>query len=247
VTTPARPRPRGFTLGHEVPPASGDYKWVYLWGAPIRIMHWAAFAAIITLVVTGFYIGKPFFITGGEASSHFLMGWMRFLHFTAAAVLVMTGIVRVYWLVAGNRFERLAALFPIQKRDWIHMFQQVKYYLLIRPREAPQYLGHNPMQQLSYTGMYLVAAAQVATGFALYAQSNPEGIWYALFQWTVPLLGGIQVVRFIHHVLSWAFVIFIPIHVYLAMRADILEHGGTISSIISGGRFVRTDVKYEDE
>jgi Ni/Fe-hydrogenase 1 B-type cytochrome subunit len=247
MSAPAGPKARGFTLGHEVPPPSGEYKWVYLWGVPIRIMHWAAFAAIVTLVVTGLYIGKPFFITGGEASSHYLMGWMRFLHFTSAAVLVMTAIVRVYWLVAGNRFERLTALFPVRKTDWIHMFQQVKYYLMIRPKEAPQYLGHNPMQQLSYTGMYLVAAVMVVTGFAMYGQSNPEGIWYTLFQWTVPLMGGIQVVRFIHHVFTWAFVIFIPIHVYLAMRADILEHGGTISSIISGGRFVRSDVKYEDE
>jgi Ni/Fe-hydrogenase b-type cytochrome subunit len=247
VSAPAGPKARGFTLGHEVPPPSGEYKWVYLWGVPIRVMHWAAFAAIGTLVVTGLYIGKPFFITGGEASSHYLMGWTRFLHFTAAAVLVMTAIVRVYWLFAGNRFERLVALFPVRKRDWIHMFQQVKYYLLIRPKEAPQYLGHNPMQQLSYTGMYLVAGVMVVTGFAMYGQSNPDGIWYRLFQWTVPLMGGIQVVRFIHHVFTWAFVIFIPIHVYLAMRADILEHGGTISSIISGGRFVRKNVKYEDE
>ena len=234
-------------LAREVPPAEGGYKWVYLWGAPIRVMHWGAVAAILTLVVTGLYIGKPFFITGGEASSHYLMGWTRFLHFTAASVLVMTAIVRAYWLIAGNKYERFFALFPLRPRDWVNMFKQVKFYLMIRPKEAPQYLGHNPMQQLSYTGMYLVAATMVVTGFCMYGQSNPDGMIYRLFQWIVPLLGGIQVVRFIHHVLTWVFVIFLPIHIYLATRADILEHGGTISSIISGGRFVRSDVKYEDE
>src|SRR5581483_10094232 len=233
-------------LGTEVPPPSGKFQWVYLWELPIRVMHWAAALAIVVLALTGFYIGKPYFVTGGEASSHYLMGWFRFIHFSAATVLVATAIVRIYWLVAGNKFERLPALFPVRPREWVNMFKQVKYYLMIRPEEAPQYLGHNPLQQLSYTGMYLVAAVMVVTGLMLYGQSNPGGLWYTLLQWAVPLLGGIQIVRFIHHVLTWAFLIFIPIHVYLAMRADVMEHGGTISSIISGGRFVRSDVDYVD-
>ena len=103
------------------------------------------------------------------------------------------------------------------------------------------------MQQLSYTGIYTLAAAQVVTGFAMYGQSRPGGLWYTLFGWVVPLLGGIQVVHFVHHILTWAFLIFIPIHIYLALRADLLERTGTMSSIFSGGRFVRSDVKYVDE
>ncbi len=247
MTSSAKPHRRGFSLGKEMAPPSGNYKWVYLWGAPLRAMHWVAVFCIVTLVVTGLYIGKPYFITGGEASSHYLMGWARFLHFLAATLFVMTAIVRFYWLFAGNKYERLTALFPIRRRDWVHMYQQVKYYLLIRPKDAPQYLGHNPLQQLSYTGIYLVAALMVVTGLAMYGQSNPSGVWYRLFEPFVALAGGIQIVRFIHHVFTWVFVIFLPIHIYLAMRADILEHGGAISSIISGGRFVETGVKHEDE
>jgi Ni/Fe-hydrogenase b-type cytochrome subunit len=210
-------------------------------------MHWAAAGSIVVLVVTGFYIGKPYFITGGEASAHYLMGWMRFLHFAAAGVLVATAIIRLYWLFAGNQFERWRALFPVWKQDWVNLVKQVKFYLMIRPERAPHYLGHNPLQQFSYTGLYLLAGAQVVTGFAMYGQSRPGGLWYTLFGWVVPLLGGIQVVHFVHHVLMWAFLIFIPIHLYLALRADLLERTGTISSIISGGRFVRSDGKYVDE
>lgn len=239
--------PRGISLAHKAPPPSGEYKWVYLWEWPIRAMHWAAAASIVVLVVTGFYIGRPYFITSGEASAHYLMGWMRFLHFAAAGVFVATAIVRVYWLFAGNQFERWTALFPIWKQDWINAFKQVKFYLMIQPEKAPHYLGHNPLQQLSYTGIYALAAVQVVTGFAMYGQSRPGGVWYALFGWVVPLLGGIQVVHFVHHVLTWAFLAFIPIHIYLALRSDLLERTGTISSIISGGRFVRSDIKYVDE
>ena len=40
---------------------------------------------------------------------------------------------------------------------------------------------------------------------------------------------------------------FLPIHVYLAMRADLLERGGSISSIITGGRFVPAGRRFVDE
>jgi Ni,Fe-hydrogenase I cytochrome b subunit len=56
-----------------------------------------------------------------------------------------------------------------------------------------------------------------------------------------------QWVRFIHHVLTWVLLIFIPVHVYLAIRADRLELTGTMSSIVSGGRFVPADEEFEDE
>ena len=242
-----RSKSYGFPLAREVSPPSGSYRWVYLWGWPIRATHWAAVAALVMLVVTGFYIGQPYFITSGEASEHYLMGWMRLLHFLAAGILVACGIIRAYWLFAGNRFERWRALFPVRKQDWINLGRQVKYYLMIRPERAPHYLGHNPLQQLSYTALYLVVAVQIVTGFAIYGQYLPGGRWYTLVGWVVPLLGGIQVVRFIHHVLTWVFLIFVPIHIYLALRADLLERTGTISSIITGGRFVRSNIEYVDQ
>jgi Ni/Fe-hydrogenase b-type cytochrome subunit len=243
---PSKPAPKGFTLAHRVPPPSGKFQWVYLWDAPIRIMHWVAALSIVALAVTGFYIGKPYFVTGGsEAADPFVMGWMRFVHFASAALLVMTAIVRIYWLFAGNKFTRFPALFPVRPRDWKNMVKQVKYYLMMEDH-PPHYLGHNPMQQMSYTGMYLVAAIMVVSGFAMYGQSNPGGPFYAGFNWVGNLFGGMPVVRFIHHAASWAFLIFIPIHIYLALRADNLERSGVISSIITGGRFVPADEHYID-
>jgi Ni/Fe-hydrogenase 1 B-type cytochrome subunit len=234
-------------LAHKVPPPVGDYRWVYLWEWPLRAMHWVAAISLILLVVTGLYIGKPYFMTGGEASAHFLMGWVRFLHFAAAALLVMTGIVRVYWLFMGNRYERLVALFPIRPRDWVNLGRMIKFYLMVRPEQAPRYLGHNPLQQLSYTAIYGLAALMVVTGFALYGQSNPGGLIYSLTNWIGPVFGGMPVVRFLHHIGTWLFLTFIPIHVYLAIRADHLERTGVISSIVSGGRFVPADERFVDE
>lgn len=236
-----------FSLAHPVPPPTGRYRWVYLWHWPIRAMHWVAAASIVVLVVTGFYIGGPYFMTSGAASAHYLMGWVRLAHFIAAGALVATGIVRIYWLFAGNQFERLAALFPVRPRDWVNLVRTVKYYLMIQPDRAPHYLGHNPLQQLSYTFLYAVAATMVITGFTLFGQAAPGGLIFQLFAWVIPLLGGLQHVRFVHHVMAWFFLIFLPIHIYLATRSDIMERSGTITSIVSGGRFVSTDEKYVDE
>jgi Ni/Fe-hydrogenase b-type cytochrome subunit len=248
TTVPHKPAPgqQGFTLGHRIPPPSGNYRWVYLWDWPIRAMHWVAVFSIVALVVTGLYIGKPYFVVGSETGRPFLMGWMRFIHFAAAAALVATGIVRVYMLFAGNKFERLAALFPVRPRDWVNMWKQVKYYLMIQPEKAPHYLGHNPLQQLSYTAVYGLTIIMVITGFAMYGQSDPSGFFYKAFNWVGIVFGGMPVVRFIHHVCTWLFLTFIPIHIYLAIRADHLERTGVISSIISGGRFVPADEKYID-
>ena len=224
-----------------------SYRWVYLWHWPIRAMHWAAAISVAVLVVTGFYIGRPYFAPApGEAIDHYMMGRVRFLHFAAAGVLVATGIVRVYWLRAGNRYERLNALFPLSRKDFRNLLLVARKYLLMRWESGPHYLGHNPLQQIAYTSVYLIVLAQVATGFALYGLSNPDGFFYRVFGWQSLFLGGVPVVRFVHHVLTWVLLIFVPIHVYLALRADFTDRGGSISSIISGGRWVRDDVDYED-
>lgn len=249
MKAPAAPAARdrhGFSLAQKVPPPSGHYQWIYLWEWPIRAMHWIAVFAILALVVTGLYIGRPYFAAGGGNPDPFLMGWVRFVHFSAAAALVATGIVRIYWLFAGNKFERLPALFPLRPRDWVNMWKQVKFYLMIQPEKAPHYLGHNPLQQLSYTGVYLMTLVMVVTGFTLYGQSNPNGFFYWAFNWVGIIMGGMPVVRFVHHVFTWLFLTFIPLHIYLAIRADQLERTGVISSIITGGRFVPVDEKFID-
>lgn len=234
-----------YGLGRAFSRERGNFTWVYLWGAPIRAMHWVAAACIVVLIVTGFYIGRPYFMTTGEASSHFLMGKVRFVHFTAAAVLVMTGIVRVYWLFAGNQFERLPALFPMTPRNLRTLGRTAVSYLDFS-KEPPRFIGHNPLQQWSYTGLYLLTALMVVTGFTLYGQSNPGGLIYSAFAWLPPLLGGLQGVRLIHHVATWGFIIFIVFHVYLAIRSDYVERAGVVSSIFTGGRYVSTDQSYED-
>jgi len=227
------------------PPARPGYRSVYLWHWPLRAMHWFSGGCLAVLFVTGLFIGRPFFMTTGEASAHYLMGWARFVHFSAAGILVATAIIRTYWLFRGNRFERWEALFPFRARDWANMYRILRRYFVLT-RKAPHWLGHNPLQQLSYTVLYGVAAVHVITGFALYSQAAPGGFFASVFGWVGPLFGGIQDVRLVHHALAWYYVIFLPVHIYLSLRADLVHREARVSSIVSGFRFVRNDVDFVD-
>lgn len=243
MTAPTKPP----TLAEEIAAATPEYRWVFLWRWPLRVTHWVAAFAVVVLAVTGFYIGKPYFLTSGQASDHFLMGTFRFTHFVAAGVLVATGILRVYWLFMGNKFERWRALFPVTKDDWVNMGRITKKYLFMHVEKPPHYMGHNPLQQVFYTGIYALAVLQVVTGFYLYSLADTGGFFFAVFGWVGPFLGGAQVARFVHHVLTWFWLIFIPIHVYLTVRADVLHREARITSMISGDRFVRADVEFVDD
>jgi Ni/Fe-hydrogenase 1 B-type cytochrome subunit len=48
------------------------------------------------------------------------------------------------------------------------------------------------------------------------------------------LMGGLATVRMIHHILTWCFILFIIIHIYMAFWHDVIFKEGTISSMISG-------------
>lgn len=240
-------RPRELVRGVDAATSEHRYRWVDLWSWSLRAVHWISVVAVLFLIVTGLYIGTPWFSTGGEASSHFLMGRMRFLHFVGAGWLVAAALVRTYLLLFGNKYERWRAVLPFSKQDWKNFFATVKAYALVESEKAPHFLGHNPMAQAAYTTIYLAGAFMVMTGFAMYGQSNPDGFFYLAFGWVIPLFGGAQSVRFWHHVVAWGFVIYIPVHVYFSLRADVTERQGLISSMITGGKFVRKSLDYQDE
>ena len=54
-------------------------------------------------------------------------------------------------------------------------------------------------------------------------------------------------VRFFHHVLTWFWPIFLPLHIYLTVRADVVHQESRISSMVGGGRYVRADIEFIDD
>ena len=52
-----------------LPVLTSDYRWIYLWGLPLRAMHWIAAACVVVLIVTGLFIGRPYFMLGESGTS----------------------------------------------------------------------------------------------------------------------------------------------------------------------------------
>ena len=62
---------------------------VYVYEAPVRLWHWVNALSITVLAITGYFIANPLPTLPGEASDHFVMGYMRFAHFAAAYIFTV--------------------------------------------------------------------------------------------------------------------------------------------------------------
>jgi Ni/Fe-hydrogenase 1 B-type cytochrome subunit len=209
---------------------------VYIWELPVRLAHWLLFFSIVTLAVTGYYIGHPFISAPGAASAHFVMGSMRSVHLYASVVFTLAALVRVYWAFAGNAYARWSELIPVSRRRW-QSFKQAFLFYTFLSRESVDYLGHNALAGLTYAGIFGVYFVMMATGFALYTVYASPSSPMQLFGFLIPLFGGLQVARLIHHIGMWVILVFVVAHVYFPVLYSIVERNGVFDSIFSGYKF----------
>lgn len=214
-------------------------KSVYVFEAPIRLWHWINALAITVLAVTGYFIGKPLPTMPGEASDHFLMGYIRFAHFAAAYLFAVGLAGRLYWAVVGNHHARELVTVPITSRFyWREVITMLKWYAFLIPQPS-RYVGHNPLARLAmFFGFFWMSVFMICTGFALYGEGTQAGSWaHTLFSsWVIPLFGQSQDVHTWHRVGMWAMLCFIMLHVYAAIREDIMGRQSIVSTMVSGYR-----------
>lgn len=217
---------------------ASSIKSVYVYEAPVRVWHWINALAIVVLGVTGYFIGSPLPTMPGEASENFLMGYIRFAHFTAGYVLAVGLLGRIYWAFVGNHHARELFYVPIfQRAYWREMKAMLKWYAFLS-KWPNRYVGHNPMARFAMFFVYLFCSIfMIVTGFALYGEGLGAGSWAdRLFGWVIPLMGQSQDVHTWHHVGLWVMVCFILLHVYAAIREDIMGRQSIVSTMISGRR-----------
>jgi Ni/Fe-hydrogenase 1 B-type cytochrome subunit len=213
-------------------------KSVYVYEAPVRLWHWVNALAITVLCVSGYFIGRPLPTMPGEASDHFLMGYIRFAHFAAGYVLAVGLLGRIYWAFVGNAHARELFSVPIrQKAYWQELLAMLRWYAFVSPRPG-RYVGHNPLARFAMFFVFLlVTIFMVVTGFALYGEGAQMGSWQErMFGWVIPLMGQSQDVHTWHRMGMWALVCFILLHVYAAIREDIMGRQSIVSTMISGHR-----------
>jgi len=205
---------------------------VYVWELPVRISHWLVVLSVLVLSATGFYIGDPFIVVSGPARDHFVMGTMRVIHLYAAIVFSLATLFRIYWLFAGNRYARWDEYFLVSRKRLRNTWEAIKFFSFLR-RDPLPYPGQTGTAGLSYAAIFLIQLMMIFTGLALYTvYAAPNSVFQA-FGFLVPLFGGLQITRLIHHIGMWLLLIFIVIHVYLSILFSVTERSA-IDSIFSG-------------
>lgn len=207
----------------------------YLFSPFLRIFHWIMVVCIITLFVTGILITKPLQVMVAEPTYTMMsMDLIRNIHFVAAFLFCAAFILRIYGFIV-NKGDRL---FP---RVWEgHFYWETidvaMHYMLLKPHHAP--FLRNPLARMSYAGLYVMVLIEILTGFAMYFMTEPSNIGGMLFGWVNVILGGELMTHLVHHYVAWAIILFAIGHVYMVLRADIMEAEGEASSMFSGVKFL---------
>ncbi len=208
----------------------------YVWEVPVRVTHWVNVLSIVTLSITGIYIGTA--KTLAHEPSQFIMGWIRFIHFVAAYAFSISVASRIYWMFAGNRYASWREFVPFLTREGRRrMLDTLKYYTFIG-KKAPHPVGHNTLAGTAYLAVFLLYLVMIGTGFALYSERVPRSFLHKLTGWMFILFSN-QGIRLTHHMVMWLLIGFVIHHIYSAWLMDVKERGGVMSSIFSGYKAVK--------
>src|ERR1700758_2562354 len=202
--------------------------------AVVRVTHWITVISFFALLITGaeivishprFYWGEignvqtpPLFTIPIPASRGTVPtgygyvlpdqnGWSRYLHFQAAWLVVVTGLLYVFsgWL--NGHFRR--NLLPLRSElSWRSLSLVIAGHLRLRPA-APSGTGpYNVLQRLTYLVVIFVLFPLVIwTGLAM----SPAFV--SAFPATVTVLGGQQSARTLHFFVSLSLLLFLLVHV----------------------------------
>ena len=221
--------------------------------AVVRVTHWLTFIAFVALLITGveivishprFYWGevgnvntKPLFVIPIPSSRdtvptgyNYVMpdqnGWSRYLHFEAAWVAVLVGLVYGIYGLATGHFRK--HLLP-ERRDWTLRahWDRIAKYLHRVPPDRSEETSYNVLQRTAYVMViFILFPLMIWTGLAM----SPS--FTSAFPATAALLGGRQSARTIHFFVSWLLLLFLVVHVTMIalsgfwsrMRAMITGH-----------------------
>jgi Ni/Fe-hydrogenase 1 B-type cytochrome subunit len=175
-----------------------------------RILHELIMGSIIILIATGFYIHRPFVGGGG-----FLMSMSRGVHNLFAAILIICVITRIVVMFVGK--DRDWRSFIPTASDFKLLPSILNYYAYVG-KEPVLTKKYNPLQMITYCLAFVFIIFQIFSGFALKYPDNPAIRWF-----NYSFLNNAIETRIAHFVVTWLFIMFVMIHVYLTIREKFSE------------------------
>lgn len=212
---------------------------IYEYSIGLRWTHWLRFFAIVGLTITGFYLAYVF--VAPEVTNkpvNFMNAKFRMWHEIFGFALIAVTIFKTYLFVLDRKSykERVAIIDLINPIVW---FKQIRYYLFLG--DHPKLKGsYNPLQFIAYILLYGMLFLVSITGLVLYVHVYHQGMGALLYDTMRSVevwMGGLANVREIHHICMWGILLFVPIHIYMAVFNSIKGKEGALGAIFSGYKF----------
>jgi len=204
--------------------------------AGYRWQHWIRALSIVVLTVTGFYIAVPFVVqTPNSEPTSFMYALFRSWHIIFGFIMTWVILYKSYLFIFGRKhqMERDAIKDIVNPVVWI---KQIGYYLFIS--KHPKLSGvYNPVQFMAYVGFYVMMFLLIITGFILYVHVYHDGLGGFMYDPMMSLevmMGGLAMVREIHHITMWGVILFVLAHVYMAVFNAVYGKEGAMDAIFSG-------------
>jgi len=215
---------------------TGGVRRVYVRSLPVRLCHWTIFFCVVVLTATGIFIAHPY-MSGASRGEPFLMGTVRIIHFYTAIIFDVAFAAELGLILLGGRFERWDQYIPLSRKRWRSIVESLKYYVFLR-RRPPATIAHDGLDGLIFIIGFAIDVLIICTGFALWADITSYNSPLALLGFLVPIFGGLQTARLIHHALMWVMIAYVLQHVIRAVTLSAIKKDGTMDSIFSGYKYV---------
>jgi len=144
-------------------------------------------------------------------------GWSRYLHFEAAWVAVITGLIYAAWGLWTGHFR--SNLFPAPSdRTWQSFWRVIAKHIRFKRPEKAEAFSYNVVQRSAYLVVIFVLFPLVIwTGLALSPAFN------SAFPAAVNVLGGRQSARTLHFFVSAFLLLFLIVHIAMLVLAGFMK------------------------
>ena len=231
------------------------YKRVKRMTAFMRLNHWVVAISMVAAIVTGLYIGHPYYQTliSEPAVNKYVMAWNRWVHFIVAIIFDVSSIVIAY-LYFFSRFEKpYKKLIPNRQniKEFIDVFINLITFNRVKKFDSSHADSFNVV---FFTIFHLLLAWMLLTGLQLYVHGLESGLssigswWPAMLHfftdWTVWATGGTYMdVRISHHYTMYFIIVWIMFHIYYQVWRTIFWSEGDINIAFGGEKFVKVNDK----
>jgi Ni/Fe-hydrogenase 1 B-type cytochrome subunit len=217
----------------------------------MRIMHWANAISMVVAVITGLYIGHPYYQTliADGAVDKYVMAWNRWGHFIVAIIFDVTSVVIAY-LYFFSRFDKPYKRLIPNGKNLVEFWEVFLNLITLNRRKKFDSAHSDSFNTVYFTIFHLLLIWMLLTGLQLYVHGLESGIssigawWPALLHfstdWTIAATGGsLMDVRISHHYTMWWIVAWVAFHVYYQVWRTIFWKEGDIAIAFGGSKFVK--------